>query len=263
MSDPKSFLRFWTPHGLIEHRRRKFRLRRLGLSPKMSEVHDLERAVNECHFDLWPNSLRQDENWTLVDVGANEGDFIRATLRLSKPATIIAVEPLPSCQPALSKLLATVRASRLVAAAAGAATGELELHCTGDSKLSSLLSPRRGIEQSYKRGDFAVQETFKVPIVRLDDVVSDTAKVGLLKIDVQGYEMNVLRGALRTLSQTHTLLIEVNFVPHYEEASGFDELHAFLTAAGFRLYGMSPPYFDRGRPLWADAAYVRGESDTW
>src|SRR5205085_9106313 len=93
--------------------------------------------------------------------------------------------------------------------------------------------------------------------VRLDDVITPDAQVGLLKIDVQGYEMEVLRGAARTLRQTDALLIEVNYTPHYGGAVSFDDLHAFLNTTGFHLYGISAPYGDENRPLWADAMYVR------
>jgi len=63
-------------------------------------------------------------------------------------------------------------------------------------------------------------------------------------------------GATRTLGQTEALLIEVNYTQHYNRAVAFDELHAFLNMAGFHLYGISAPYGNAERPLWADAMYV-------
>jgi FkbM family methyltransferase len=254
-------LRQCIPHGLIERRRRLFRLQRIGLSPGASEVRRYEAAVNGCRFELWPAFLRTAQDWTLVDVGANEGDFIRAATQLAKPAAVIAFEPLPACQPMLTSLLASCSNGQLIRAAVGAAPGEVELNCTGNTKMSSVLPPQPGIEDSYPNGDYAVLQKLKVPVVRLDDVVATDTRVGLLKIDVQGYEMEVLRGAARTLRQTEALLIEVNYTPHYEGAVSFNNIHAFLTIAGFHLHGISAPYGDENRPLWADAMYVREDSE--
>jgi len=252
--------RDWLPHFLVEQRRRLFRLHRLGLFPSASESADWEAAVIGCRFDMWPPLLRARKDWTLIDVGANDGDFIRAVTHLAKPAAVIAFEPLPACQQVLTPLLASIRAGKLIGAAVGATPGEVELNCTSNPKMSSALPPRPGIEAFYANGDYSVVQKLKVPIVRLDDEILTDCHVGLLKIDVQGYEMEVLRGAVRTLRQTDGLLIEINYTPHYEGAVGFDDLHAFLTTAGFHLYGISAPYCDDNRPLWADAMYVRHSS---
>ncbi|HTD66615.1 MAG TPA: FkbM family methyltransferase [Candidatus Limnocylindria bacterium] len=190
-------------------------------------------------------------------MGANEGDFIRATTRLANPSAVFAFEPLPSCQPALSKLLASVRGGQLICAAVGAATGEVKLHCTANTYMSSVFPPQRGIDSSYADGDYGVVQQLSVPQVKLDDAIPPGMHIDLLKVDVQGYEMEVLRGATRTLKETGALLIEVNYTPHYKGAVSFDELHAFLNAVGFHLHGISTPYFDDIRPLWADAMYVR------
>lgn len=257
MSALKNLLKHSLPHGIIEQRRRRFRLGRLGLVPKTSNAVSIEEAVHGCHFDLWPAFLRKAKDWTLVDVGANEGDFIRAAAKLAEPGQVIAFEPLPSCQDILSPLLAGIRGGKLVRAAVGAAAGELELNCTGNTKMSSLLPPQPGIEASYANGDYAVVQKLKVPIVRLDDVIEPNTHIGLLKLDVQGFEMEALRGAERTLRQTQCLLVEVNYTAHYQGAVTFDSLHAFLNTAGFHLHGISAPYCDESRPLWADAMYVR------
>jgi FkbM family methyltransferase len=258
----KSLLRQCLPHGLIEWRHRLFRLQRLGLSPIRGESQNYEAAVNACRFDLWPLHLRGARGWTLIDVGANEGDFIRAATRLAKPCIVIAFEPLPACQQILAPLLASMPGGQLIRAAVGAATGKVELHCTANTKTSSLLQPQPGIETSYANGDYIVLQKLNVPVVRLDDVIAADARVGLLKIDVQGYEIEVLRGARHTLQQTDALLIEVNYAPHYKGAATFADIHAVLTATGFRVYGISEPYDDGKQPLWADAMYVRENTVT-
>ena len=87
-------------------------------------------------------------------------------------------------------------------------------------------------------------QKLKVSVVRLDDTLARDMRIGLLKIDVQGYEMEVLRGAPRTLQQVKALLVEVNYAPHYEGAVSFDDVHTFLHSADFQLHGISAPYCD-------------------
>jgi FkbM family methyltransferase len=257
MSLAKHVLRDLTPHGLIEARRRRFRLQRLGLLSRGLPPQVLEKAATDCHYELWPEFLRREHGWTLLDVGANEGDFVRAAALVAKPGAVFAFEPQPACKPLLEAALAAVPNGRMVAAAVGAAPGQVEFNCTGNSKMASVLAPQPGIERSYQSGDYAIVENVTVPIVRLDDVVPAGTDVGLLKLDVQGYEMEALRGAIRVLSETRVLLVEANYVAHYQGTVEFDALHRFLADASFRLHGISAPFVDEERPLWADAMYVR------
>lgn len=255
MSVLKTALRNLMPHGIIEWRRRRFRVARLGIAPGNNAA--LEQAVESCHFDLWPEFLRANQRWTLLDVGANEGEFIRAAILLGKPDQIIAFEPQPACKPMLDSLMANVRGGKVIAAAVGATAGTIEFNCTGNSKMASVLIPQQDIERSYAMGDYEVVSKLTVPVVRLDDVVPAGTNIGLLKLDVQGYELEALRGASRVLTETKALLVEVNYVSHYKGAVEFDTLHRFLGDIGFRLHGVSAPFVDKHRPLWADAMYVR------
>lgn len=127
---------------------------------------------------------------------------------------------------------------------------------TADTKMSGLLVPDSRIALAYQPGAYDVRYMKSVPVRRIDDLVPTDAAVGLMKIDVQGFELSALRGAAATLKRTKAICIEVNFVSHYEGAVEFDELHSFLTREGFKLHGISPAHFGMGRPLWADAIYV-------
>jgi FkbM family methyltransferase len=257
MNSLKQFLRRITPYGLIEAHRRRFRLHRLGLISRGLPDRVLEKAVVDCHYELWPEFLRTETGWTLLDAGANEGDFVRAATLLGRPGAVLAFEPQPVCKPVLESVLTTVPNARLIAAAVGSAPGQVSFYCTGNSKMASVLAPRRGIEKSYASGDYAIIEKVMVPVMRLDDAVPVGTNIGLLKLDVQGYEIEALRGATRVLTETKALLVEINYVPHYEGAVDFDTLHRVLGEAGFRLHGVSAPFVDQSKPLWADAMYVR------
>jgi FkbM family methyltransferase len=254
----KNVLRFLSPFGLVELHRRRFRLQCLGIPANRYSAAESDRASRFCRFELWPPELRHAPyNWVLVDVGANVGDYVAAVLKLISPERVIAIEPLPSCHSQLSSLLASNCNNILIKAAAGEVEGEIEMYFTGDSKMSSVLLPLAGIANAYHPGDYATRQMLKVPLVRIDNVVPANSAVGLLKLDVQGFEMVALRGAEETLKRTKAVQGEINYTPHYEGAASFDDVHDFLVARGFQLYGVSAPYFGNGRPLWADAMYCK------
>ncbi len=254
MTPLKDFLRQLTPFGLLERHRRRFQLRRLGLPT----TRGVAEAVAACHYDLWPRELRQAaQPWTLVDVGANRGDFTAAAARLTNLAGVHVFEPQPGCHRELQGVLAEVPNGRLHPAAVGARQGEIELLCTANSRMASVLTPDSKVSEGYPVGDFTVAHRIKVPLVRLDDVLPAGIPIGLLKIDVQGYEIPVLEGAAATLRNTFALLLEVNYVAHYEGGAKFDDLHNAVRSHGFRTFGISAPYGGIDGPMWADAMFVR------
>src|SRR5882724_4766518 len=89
MSFLKRLLRDSVPHGLVDLRRRLFRLGRIGLRPPPFRSRACEAAVDACRFELWPSFLRKTNDWMLVDVGANQGDFIRAATLLKQLSAVI------------------------------------------------------------------------------------------------------------------------------------------------------------------------------
>lgn len=250
----RSLVKWLTPLGLINSHRRRFRMGRLAL-PATSEI---AAAVDACRYDLWPSFLRAGSApWTLVDVGANEGAFIDAVSRLVSLKEVYAFEPQPQCHDKLRRVLASIPRGHLHRAAVGAKAGEIELFCMANSSMSSVLTPDAKVACGYADGDFVIDQRIKVPLVKIDDVIPEGTEVGLLKIDVQGYEVPVLEGAKTTLGSTRALLLEVNYLAHYQGGATYDDLHEVVRSSGFRTAGISAPYSGSNGPLWADALFVR------
>ncbi len=130
------------------------------------------------------------------------------------------------------------------------------LNVLESSDLSSLLPPNEVIEREYAPGAKVIKQV-PVKVVRLDDVISAEASIDLMKIDVQGFEHPVLRGAQKTLTRTRALLIETNFSSHYIGDGSFATLSNHLNDLGFDFWDMSVPYRGgAGQALWADAVFV-------
>lgn len=103
-----------------------------------------------------------------------------------------------------------------------------------------------------------------VPTSRLDDVLS--GPIDILKLDLQGYELEALRGAGNLLSQTRVVLTEVGFLPIYEQAPTFCDIHEFLKPREFEIHELYVHYMfwgPQGRLEWGDALYLNHAFDDW
>jgi len=87
---------------------------------------------------------------------------------------------------------------------------------------------------------------------RLDDIVFDRTKFNFINMDVQGYELNVLKGSEKTLNSIRYIMTEVNKVELYENCVLFDELKLFLSHYGF--IDVDIKWYD---DLWGDAFFIK------
>jgi hypothetical protein len=106
----------------------------------------------------------------------------------------------------------------------------------------------------------ATQEVIPVRVGTLDatpDIAEGTGET-LLKLDVQGNELRVLRGGRRTLSRVDHVLCEVNFDLLFEGQASFAEIHDELAKAGFRYAGaLLQIHGENGRVVFADELFTR------
>jgi len=193
--------------------------------------------------------IRLDEG-LVVDVGANEGGFTDAVLAIEPRARVLAIEPVPVLAEGLRRRYGSDGRVRVDAHAVSDEVGSATLNVTANSVFTSLLEPGQALDQAYADTGTAVTERTEVPTARLDEPVS------VLKIDVQGVEAKLLRGAGATLARTRAVLMEMNFVSHYDGDTTVADLHPLMLELGFVLYGIAPPYVESGQALWSDACYV-------
>jgi len=149
-------------------------------------------------------------------------------------------------------------------------------HVTRYPGCSSLLKPNPDLIDKFMTigcadpgGNFHVQRTEAVETVRLDDLGPDIS-VDYLKIDVQGYELEIMRHGTTKLSHAVVIETEVEFVPIYWEQPLLGDIQCFLRDHGFVLHKLidiagrpfrpfSPPnpFLPVSQVLWADAIFVR------
>lgn len=212
-------------------------------------------AAQAARLDLLPSSdlLRRG---VIVDVGANIGDWTANALAVEPLASVIAVEPASGPLERLRRRFGADRRVTIVDRAVSDSIGQSDFFVTEHSHNASLHQPHEGTDALYG-GGWQVAAVTSVQTTTVDALVQDS-EVSVLKIDVQGAESEVLRGAANTLKHTSAVLLEVTFVSHYSGDATFPELHQLMAAEGFQLAGLSSPFMSRhNTALWCDACYVR------
>jgi FkbM family methyltransferase len=182
---------------------------------------------------------------TIIDVGANQGQFALATTRQYPDAKVISFEPVPEV---FQKLRSNVGGKGNISIhnlALGAESGTIDFYVNNHSHASSALviSDRQKTEIPETSNTVKTQ----VRVEKLSDFLNVRQLKGpiLLKLDVQGYEKNVLEGALSALPAIDFLVFEASFVHMYQGEPLFDEMHSFLKQNGFEL--VSPVGYLSGR----------------
>jgi FkbM family methyltransferase len=190
---------------------------------------------------------------SVIDVGAHTGQFALFAARRFPEASIACFEPFGPARERLQAVLRSHPRLTIYPSAAGARAETRELHVTRDDDSSSLLPiTERAIGAFPGTEEVA---TVATRTVRLDETVSPSnmRRPALLKIDVQGYELEVLRGAERLLPHVDEILVEVSFLELYEGQPTAADVVTFLAASGFDLNGVFGVTRDgRGRCLQAD-----------
>ncbi|MCW2249602.1 FkbM family methyltransferase [Azospirillum fermentarium] len=195
---------------------------------------------------------------TVVDVGANKGQFSLLALELFPHARVYAFEPLAA---AFTRLGAWSGSEpRLVrhCLALAEASGQRTMHVSARMDSSSL----HPISQRQTAQFPGTQEVGEEPVaaVRLDEIVSatDLQAPSLLKIDTQGGEIGVLRGAAGVLPCFDWVYVECSFVELYQGQGLINEVTDLLAAAGFQATVYWQPCWDAaGNPVQADVLFRR------
>lgn len=165
---------------------------------------------------------------TILDVGANRGQFALWARSTWPNARIVAFEPIPTEAAIFTQVLpgATLHRSAL-----GDRSGEAAIHLSARLDSSSLLPIGEGQTTRYP-GTHEIG-TMSVPVRRLDEVIDCPSAPALLKIDVQGYEMWTLMGAERLLPSLTWVYVECSERELYVGQALRDDLTRWLDERGF------------------------------
>lgn len=185
--------------------------------------------------------LKQQNIDLVVDVGANEGQFGKLLREIGYAGDILSFEPVSSTFEILAQNSKTDKKWDVVQCALSDKKGALVINTFASSTLSSILNPNTFGTEKFTGMQTAQKETIEADT--LDNLLQGKNLLGkkiLLKMDTQGYDLNVFKGAAGSLSSIHALLSEVSFQPIYENMPDYHQVLKEYERAGFAVTGLYP-----------------------
>lgn len=210
-------------------RRRVIRLTRRLISRMGLEVRRAHRGFT--FWDRLPGGVPR----TVLDIGANAGQFAHNVCRSLPDCTVHSFEPLPGPFAELRKLAETYSNLHCHNFALGERGGAAVIHTGEYTASSSLLKPAQHLVNSLPQ--VVPDQDKDIPIMRLDDWGASTPLSSPLfvKLDVQGYELEVIHGGAETLRRASAILTELSFVELYENQPLIADVIEVMSSLGFRL----------------------------
>lgn len=187
---------------------------------------------------------------TVVDIGVGPGT---PQLYAAFPdAHHFLVEPLAEFEPHLQEILRTYRGSYCLTAV-GAEAGSAQIHVEPEQPTKSSINARTALTATGTAG-----ETRTIPVATLDQLAQDhrlEPPFGL-KIDTEGFELEVIRGASRFLEQAQFVIAEVSVSRRFEGSYDFAEFIAAMAERRFRLSDvLAAPRNRRSETMFVDAMF--------
>lgn len=231
----------------------------------------MKRTLNSIGFDIvrMPRSprhsllgLRHLPVRSIIDVGANRGQFARRISAIFPEAHIYCFEPLPEPFEEL-KQWADCQQGKVTVFNMGLGDGEGTVRMfyhLNHSPSSSLLRSTNICEMHYPftKKQIPVSVTL-APLDKLLEVpyISLLPDI-VIKLDVQGYEDRVIRGGIETFRKAKACVLEVCLDPLYEEQATFKNIFILLDELGYRYAGnLDQVYAADGHVIYLDAVFMK------
>ena len=223
---------------------------RLGKGPRLGQGCAHSRLLNTVRdLGFLPT--------TVLDAGANQGEWSRCAWEAfgARSPRLLMLEGSEACAPALLR-----SGFEFVISVLGAESREAEFYANGMSTGNSVLRE--------STTHFAGVTPTKTAMRTIDSIVAqwrgtNSTSLGptLFKLDVQGYEIEVLRGAASVLESVEVLILEASIVPWNKDAPLVAELLGFVHSIGFVVLDLIETHATNGVTFQLDFAFARKKSE--
>jgi FkbM family methyltransferase len=228
---------------IIKNIASKFGFQISKIAPNNCPSYQLQKFYDEMNIDL------------IIDIGANEGQFIRDARKWGYRGEVWSFEPSRCAFNLLYQNSINDPKWCIYHQAVGDFDGEIELNISKNSVSSSILGMEKLHLETALSSIYIDAEVVKIS--RLDafcekEQVSN--KNYFVKIDVQGYEANVLKGGMSTLKNARGVLCELSLVPLYEEQELWLSMVRKFDELGLSIWSIYPGFTDQntGKTLQVD-----------
>ena len=223
----------------------------------------LGRPLTALHTDWAILSLIGPVNGdhVVLDLGARNGWFFQCWREWCPRAQVHAFEPDAAAFSDLHSKYADEPAVTLSQYGVGEVESVETFYCMSESRVSSSFLQHN--EDTWRELQYATGEieTKQLSVTTLDAYCSEhqIGEIYLIKIDIQGYELKALRGAMQTLRHTRHILVESSIRPLYEGGARFTEVHEFLAQHGFHLMNLRAWHRGNGVLMETDMLFRRDD----
>ena len=199
---------------------------------------------------------------TLLDIGANSGQYASEMRGYGYKGNIVSFEPLKDTFEELKATSIKDNNWLVNNYALGDENVTSLINVSGNSVSSSILNMLPSHLNSAPESKYVDKE--KIQIKKLDSIFDSFCGVGnkvMMKIDVQGFEKNVLDGADESLNNIEIIQLEMSIVPLYENETTFIDMINYLDDKSFKLFSLENGYFDphTGKLLQVDGIFEKSK----
>lgn len=194
----------------------------------------------------------------VVDIGANRGQFALVARHRASKARVISFEPLSVPSERFRQIFTGDERVTLHQVAIGPYSGKATIHVSKMDDSSSLLPIGAAQNRLFPGTDEKGAEVVRVG--SLDEFLSpdDINPPAILKIDVQGFELEALKGCESLLEKFDYVYAECSFLELYEEQALADDVISWLRDRGFVLSGVYNMSYDyKGKAVQGDFLFMR------
>lgn len=222
---------------------------------QISKIETMDDKIKKGHY-RW---LQQFGVETILDIGANVGKFALMMNKILGNKTIYCFEPLKDCFEHLVNNTKHIDNIQCFNIGLGSNNKTVTIYHNEFSPSSSLLEMSTLHKQAFPYTKNSVEE--EVKIVSLDEMQSELElnKKILLKIDVQGYELEVLKGADELIRQVDLVIVETSYVELYKDQPLYDDIYQYFLTRKFQYMGNFGQFSNpsTGEILQGDAIFFK------
>lgn len=228
-----------------------FRIRKIKQLSELPRVLDSsKRSLGDgVQFDIYTIAERfQLKIDSVCHVGAHKGQEISDYLKMGVNFAVL-IEPVHENYIVLQDKVRRIKNYEAINIAVGNHEGLIRMNlASNDFQSSSVLIPYLHLNEAPH---VLFDRVIEIEISTLDKILSHSRSWDLIVIDVQGYELKVLEGAIRILESCDFIFIEVNRAETYKDCAQIKDIDKFLLNHGFQRV------LTKWWSSWGDAFYVR------
>ncbi|HTN20025.1 MAG TPA: FkbM family methyltransferase [Pelobium sp.] len=194
------------------------------------------------HIEVVINLIKKNklDKLTILDIGGAAGDVALLFSDSLPLSTIHSFEPIAKSFSDLKNKTSKISNINSHNFALGSRRETIRINVAERITSSSLYEINEEITDSFFSKNLKLKRLEEINVRVLDEEFKENVEISLIKLDVQGYELEVLRGAVENLKNTHFILTEVMNHDFYKNAPSYSEIDLFLRENNFVLFDILP-----------------------